>query len=137
MNCSIHRTIYNRKRGCLMAVAETANSSGKASGGVTTRRKARSVLPSGDMWLQANHSKGYSLPCLQSQWGLGGNGVLNLNAGGNINVTAANIVNQGSGQTSLTSMGNITATAAQIAVTGNLNLNAAGGLPSTGLCYRR
>jgi Extended Signal Peptide of Type V secretion system len=46
MNHHTHRTIYNQACGCLMAVAETAKSSGKASGesrpsSKQTRRKAR------------------------------------------------------------------------------------------------
>jgi filamentous hemagglutinin len=78
MNTNHHHLVFNRKRGCLMAVAETAMSSGKASGSVRPRskeksktqtcRKARSTFSSGDMWLQANQSKGYSLPCLQGSF---------------------------------------------------------------------
>ncbi len=60
MNAQVHRTIYNHARGCLLAVAETAKSSGKASGGSTTCRKARSALSAGDMWLQVNQGKGHS-----------------------------------------------------------------------------
>ncbi len=60
MNIHTHRTIFNRSRGCLMAVAETAKSSAKASGGNRASRKARSALCSGGMWLQANQGEGYA-----------------------------------------------------------------------------
>jgi Extended Signal Peptide of Type V secretion system len=49
MNHHTHRTIYSRSRGCLIAVAETAKSSGKASG-----------LTSGGLWLQVNQGVSYS-----------------------------------------------------------------------------
>ncbi|MDI9334883.1 MAG: ESPR-type extended signal peptide-containing protein, partial [Cytophagales bacterium] len=76
MNCLAYRTIYNARRGCMMAVSETANSSGKASGEsrpsrpskskTTTCRKARFNWATGSTGWQANHNVGCGLACL---WG--------------------------------------------------------------------
>jgi hypothetical protein len=67
MNTHTHRTIYNHTRGCLMAVAETAKSSGKASGGRSAPRKARTTLHLGNPCPQVKQVAAYSLPHLQIQ----------------------------------------------------------------------
>ncbi len=95
MNPHTHRTIYNHARSCLMAVAETAKSSDKASSETRSRsqsksktpkcHKVRSALSSGDKWLKVNKNNSYERLCLQ--------GLLNGGTGTQVNIGISAVAN--------------------------------------------
>jgi len=110
MNATRHRTIFNRSRGCLMAVAETAKSSGKASGGnliVNTGGLTGdgNVSSAGDANLQLQSDLNI---IASSQIVAGGNtnlqttGVVTnrglINSGGATNITSSHLNNLGTGR---------------------------------------